>query len=287
MDVNYALLQTLTLMSKVVPIMLVSLILSNALFSLPQFSRVGEFINNLIRFSKLKSGFAIASFLIHPIVGISSLSAMYRAGKLSFRETACSAALSMLPRGFRAALLFLAPVAVSVFGVEIGLLFVSLDLISRLVVFLILLLAARFTLKDGNGNSAAESDSKFSLKEVLKVFARTVAVLFVSTFLTFLIFQMNPGENVVLLVLFSGAMSTTAGMGTAATLIHSGTMDWRFALLLVYVSRLFHVFVESFRFSMPIFTSFFGVRDGVRLLAVYAASNFLAVALATLLFSAL
>ena len=277
----------MNLMSKVVPIMFVSLILSNVFFSLPQFSRVGGAINNLIRFSNLKSGLAIASFLIHPIVGISSLSAMYRAGMLSFRETAYSVALSMLPRGLRAAILFLAPVAVSVFGVEIGLYFVSLDLISRLAIFLILLIAARFTLKDGSNDSLNEPESEFSLKEVLKVFARTVAVIFASTFLTFLIFQMNPGENVVLLVLFSGAMSTTAGMGVAATLIHSGAMEWKFALLLVYVSRLIHVFVESFRFSMPIFTSFFGVRDGVRLLGAYAASNFVAIALATLLFSAL
>ena len=233
--------------------------------------------------SNLKSGFAVASFLIHPVVGVATLSAMYKYGKLTFKETAYSTALSLLPRGFRAAILFLAPVAISILGV-IGLYFVLLDLLSRVVMFVLLIFLARLTLKDGGDDDITKSDYSFNLKEVLKVFLRTVAVLSVSTYLTFLVFQFGSHENAGLLILFSGAMSTTAGLSVAGTMIHSGMMDWRVAVFLVYVSRIIHVFVESFRFSMPMFTSFFGVRTGLKLLAVHIVSNSLSIALAALLF---
>jgi hypothetical protein len=285
-DPYTAAIKTLNLLSKVVPIMFASLILSNALFSLPQFGRVSDFMNKVVGLSNLKSGFAVASFLIHPVVGVATLSAMYKSGKLTFEETAYSTALSLLPRGFRVAVLFLAPVAVSILGV-VGLYFVLLDLLSRVVIFIILILLARVTLGDGGDDDVTKSDYSFNLKEVLKVFLRTVAVLSVSTFFTFLIFQFGSSENAGLLILFSGAMSTTAGLSVAGTMIHSGMMDWRIAVFLVYISRIIHVFVESFRFSLPIFTSFFGVRTGLKLLAVHIVSNSLSIALAALLFSVL
>ncbi len=286
MDPYIAATKTLNLLSRIVPIMFGSLILSNVLFSLPQFGRVSDFMNKIVGLSNLKSGFAIASFLIHPIVGIATLSAMYKSGKLSFEETAYSTALSLLPRGFRAAVLFLAPVAISVLGV-VGFYFVLVDLLSRVVIFIILILLVRVALKDGGDDDAIRSDYDFDFREVLRVFLRTVVVLSLSTFLTFLIFQVGFSENTGLLILFSGAMSTTAGMGVAATLIHSGVMDWKTAVLLVYVSRILHVFVESFRFSMPLFTSFFGAKTGLKLLAIHTASNALSIALAALLFSVL
>ncbi len=283
MDPYVAATKTLDLLSKIVPIMFVSLIISNALFSLPQFGRVSDFMSKVVSLSNLKSGFAVASFLIHPVVGVATLSAMYKSGKLTFKETAYSTALSLLPRGFRAVVLFLAPVAISILGV-IGLYFVLLDLLSRVVMFVLLIFLARLTLKDGGDDDITKSDYSFNLKEVLKVFLRTVAVLSVSTYLTFLVFQFGSHENAGLLILFSGAMSTTAGLSVAGTMIHSGMMDWRVAVFLVYVSRIIHVFVESFRFSMPMFTSFFGVRTGLKLLAVHIVSNSLSIALAALLF---
>ncbi len=283
MDPYVAATKTLDLLSKIVPVMFVSLIISNALFSLPQFGRVSDFMNKVVSLSNLKSGFAVASFLIHPVVGVATLSAMYKSGKLTFKETAYSTALSLLPRGFRAVVLFLAPVAISILGV-IGLYFVLLDLLSRVVMFVLLIFLARLTLKDGGDDDITKSDYSFNLKEVLKVFLRTVAVLSVSTYLTFLVFQFGSHENAGLLILFSGAMSTTAGLSVAGTMIHSGMMDWRVAVFLVYVSRIIHVFVESFRFSMPMFTSFFGVRTGLKLLAVHIVSNSLSIALAALLF---
>ncbi len=286
MDLITALLKTLDLLSKIVPIMLVSLIVANTLFSLPQFDRVYEFVNGLVGLSNLKSGFAVASFLIHPVVGISTLSAMYSSGSLSFKETAYSVALSTLPRGFRAAVLFLAPVAISILGVRAGLYFVSIDLLSRVVIFMLLIILAKMMLKDGR-DGGGKMERRFRLREVLKVFLRTVAILSVSTFLTFLIFQFDCNENAKILILLSGAMSTTAGLSVAGTLIHSGAMNWKAAVLLVYISRILHVLVESFRFSMPLFTSFFGVRDGLKLVAVHAASNSLSIALAALLFSLL
>ncbi len=265
--------------------MFASLVISNALFSTPQFGRVSKFVDRVVSASNLKSGFAVASFLIHPIVGVSTLSAMYKSGRLSFRETAYSVALSTLPRGFRAAVLFLAPIAISVFGLKVGALFVSVDLVSRFAVFFLLIAIAKTTL-DGDGDDDESLEVRgFDLLEVLKVFLRTVVVIFASTFLTFLIFQFNDYGDANLLILLSGAVSTAAGMGVAGTLMHSGVMGWKAAVILVYISRILHVFVESLRMSMPIYTSFFGVRTGMKLLAIHVVSNSVSIALAAFLFA--
>jgi len=82
MNVHTALLDVLRVVKTVAPIMLTSLVISNLIVSLPQFRLVLKPIERLTRFANLKSGVAISSYLIHPMVGTSMLSQMYKNGMI-------------------------------------------------------------------------------------------------------------------------------------------------------------------------------------------------------------
>ncbi|WP_202320178.1 hypothetical protein [Archaeoglobus neptunius] len=273
MEPEEALIRTLDLLSMILPVMFASLIATNFLFS---------------RFRKtIGGGFAVTSFLIHPVVGVSALSAMYKSGDLGLKGVARYVAISTLPRGLRAAILFLAPIAVSTLGIRIGLYFVSLDIVSRLIFSAMLVLPGIKGVSSEADVKAETNDYEFDFIDIFRVFARTTAILAASVYLTFLIFQFDAGKNADLIILFSGAMSTTAGISAAGTLINAGVLEWKRALMDVYVSRILHVFVEATRLSLPLFTSFFGFRDGLKLLIVHIVSNSLVIALAALLLSVL
>jgi len=67
MNIHIALLDVAKLVRIVAPIMLIGLLISNFLFSLPQFRLILKPIERMTRFANLRSGVAILSFLLHPI----------------------------------------------------------------------------------------------------------------------------------------------------------------------------------------------------------------------------
>ncbi len=279
MSFEDAVRESTSLVVRVAPVIFSALVISNALYASKLFRSVLLRAGSKLPFGS--AGAALAAFLLHPVVGISILSAMRRRGEISRSELTLSIALSTFPRGVRAVLLFLIPVALPTLGIEMCLKLVSLDLLSRFII--VAIVAAIF------GGRASElkverSADGLSFVQIFAVFARITMILFLSSFLVSLFFESHDGE---LAILVSGAMSTTAAIGIASTLMYRGLIDAERALFLLLVSRVLHVFVESARMSLPLYTSFFGVREGTRLLLVHVCCNAAALTLAALLALAL
>ncbi len=276
MNVYSALDDAVSLVTRVAPIILAALLASNIVFSSEIFRSI---MLQASRKLPIPGGAAMVAFLIHPILGVSILSAMRRRGEMSGAELAASIAISTFPRGLRAILLFLIPVALPTLGVGMCLKLVSLDLVSRLaiVAMVVLLFGACRNVELGKADG-------MDIVEVLRVFARVIVILFLSSFVVSLLFDSRDGEMAILV---SGAMSTTAAIGVAGTLLYRGLIDANRALFLLLVSRVLHVFVEAARMSMPIYTSFFGVREGTKLLLVHVCCDVAALSLAALLALAL
>jgi|GEM_PF-3415561 len=102
-----------------------------------------------------------------------------------------------------------------------GVKLVTLDLISKFVLFSILMTFSRFTLK------FEIVEVKFDLLYVLKTYIKIVIVVFVSAFLTYLLLNTQTDTMIIL----SGIVSTTAGICVAGTPLHAGVIDCERTLL--------------------------------------------------------
>ncbi len=100
----------------------------------------------------------------------------------------------------------------------------------------------------------------------MSVLAFFVSVLLnsdlVSSYLSFI-------PEKMLMIVLSGIASATAGISVAGSLLSKGLVDGEVALLAIFVSRFFHIFIESVRISLPIYTSFFVFRIGIRLSIIH------------------
>jgi len=293
MNVHTALLDVLRVVKTVAPIMLTSLVISNLIVSLPQFRLVLKPIERLTRFANLKSGVAISSYLIHPMVGTSMLSQMYKNGMITFRETAIAIVISTLPRSIRIMILFLAPITISILGFELGLKILALDLISKVLIVSVGVLLGKRFLTDGEIGQTRYECRGFRLRDSLKVFAKTMIVMSISTFLVSLLLSSNPLSGIdfipkeQFLIIVSGFASTTAGISVAGSLLAKGVIDEKSVLTAIYISRFFHVFVEVLRMSLPVYTSFFGFKKGIKLLSIHMACRCSSMLIALFLISIL
>ena len=291
MNIEDALLDVAKLVKTVAPIMLIGLLTSNFLFSLPQLRLILKPIERLTRFANLRSGIAISAFLLHPIVGISMLSQMYRNKLIDFRETVVAVIISTLPRGIRAMIIFLAPVSISILGFELGLKFIALEMVAKLIVVAVGISIGK-ALLSGNDFKQVEKYEceKFKIKEIIKIFLRTIAIMSVSAFFVSIILNSDfvssylgfmPKE--MLMIILSGIASTTAGISVAGSLLAKNLIDGETALFAIFISRFFHIFIESTRLSLPIYTSFFGFKIGIRLSLVHILCRCLSIAIAILI----
>lgn len=288
MDIQIALLDVIKLVKIIAPIMLIGLLISNFLFSLPQFRFILKSLEKLTKFANLRSSVAISAFLLHPIVGISMLSQMYKKRIIDFKETLITVAVSILPQGIRVIVIFLAPVSLSILGFELGLKLITLEMLSKLIVVAVCVLIGKALLSENDFKQIDEYRyERFRIEEIIKVFLRTIAVMSVSAFFVSLILNSNfvasylsfmPKE--MLMIILSGIASTTAGISVAGSLLFKGLIDGKTALFALFVSRFFHIFIESVRISMPIYTSFFGFKNGIKLLLVQTLCRCLSIAIA-------
>jgi len=213
---------------------------------------------------------------------------MYKSGLIDFRETTISVAVSTLPQGIRAAVIFLAPVSLSVLGFELGLKLITLEIASKFAAVSVGILVGKALLSGNDFRQIDEYKCKnFRIKEIIKIFLRTITVMSVSAFFVSIILNSNfvashlsfmPKES--LMIVLSGIASTTAGISVAGSLLFKGLIDSKTALFALFVSRFFHIFIESVRMSMPIYTSFFGFKNGIKLLLVQTLCRCLSIAVA-------
>ncbi len=303
MDLAKVALETFELLKMVVPIMFVGLLASNIFFSLPQVRRFIEPIDRLTSFANLRCGSVVLAFFAHPIAGLSVLSDLYRKGTLRENEVTVIFLISLIPRTIRIILMFLAPIAFSALGFFLGLIYASLELISRLGAIFVGILLGRRLVEDG---CIVESDNldgvtiKESVVRSIKLFFRTLVVFVPSVFAVMLLLDLGflnvlngmckPFMNTFgiptsgLIIIAAGTSSMVAGIGVAGSLISKGAIDGFSALVSIFVASMFHGIVECLRRSLPLNISFFG-KLGIKLTLINLAVREVAcvVALAILL----
>ena len=275
--------ETIELLRLILPMMLVGMITASFLYSLPQFKRVSDRITALASFANLKSGVAVTAFFAHKVTALSILADMHKKKLIDDREVIIASIIGMLPMGIRATILLLAPVAISALGLKLGTIYLSLELLSRLLVALIGVHLGRRYLTGGIIDYTTEISLKSSLLDALKQFCRVSLVLVPTIFAMILLLDF--GLNSILsslnldvsqlVIIVTGTSSTIAGLGVAGSLLARGEIDGRVALISLMVALALHRVVESLRHSMPINISLFG-SFGVRLTAILFLMNELA-----------
>jgi len=300
MYIEKAALETLKLLKLILPVMFIGLIVANILFSLPQFGRISGLIARLTSFGNLKSGLAIAAFLAHPVAALSMLAEMYRKRIIDEKEAVIANVVGMLPRSLRVVILFLAPVGFSALGFKVGLIYISLIIISRILVAMGCIVIGRRQLEGGDlipyNNNSKLGDSLYN---ALKQFFRITAMLTPTIFLVMLLFEAGfldtfngiakpvlavlglPDSS--LLIIATGIPSMIAGIGTAGSLLARGAIDEFSAVLSLLIASIFHSIIECLRNTLPINVSLFGKLLGMKVTVTFflarLVANILAISL--------
>jgi len=239
--------------------------------------------------NKIKYGGLMLAFLAHPIVGLSILANLYKKQILKEGGLTYLFIISLIPKTFRRMLIILGPVAISTLGLTLGLIYVSLELLSSLIVIgIITFLIVKINKNNNiiiNNINKYKYNYEFNIKECIirsvTMFFRIIAILTPSIFIVMLLlelsllkflnrlcepflvtFNLSPSG---LIIIGAGTGSMIAGIGVAGSLIAKSIIDGYSALLFIFIASFFHSIVELVRIFLPLNISFFGVRLGVKL----------------------
>jgi len=76
-------------------------------------------------------------FFAHKVTALSILADMYKKRLIEDKEVVIASIVGMFPMGVRVVVLLLAPVAISVLGLKLGIIYVLLEVLSKFMVALI------------------------------------------------------------------------------------------------------------------------------------------------------
>ena len=286
--INKVMWETIELLKIILPIIFISLIFSNIFFLLPQ-------IKNLM--NKIKYGGLMLAFLVHPIVGTSILANLYKKQILNEEKVVYLFLLSLIPKTFRRMLIILGPVAISTLGLMLGLTYITLKLLSTLIIIAIIFLIIKIINKNKTINNIEfKYDYEYSIKESivrsLTIFLRISAILVPSIFIAMLLLELGfleilneVGEQFLvtfnlspagMVIIVAGTPSMIAGIGVAGSLIAKNVIDNYSALMLILIASLFNSVIELIRIFLPLNISFFGVKLGIKLSLINFATRILA-----------
>ncbi|RLI76842.1 hypothetical protein DRP05_11980 [Archaeoglobales archaeon] len=222
-------------------------------------------------------------FFAHKVTALSILADMYKKRLIEDKEVVIASIVGMFPMGVRVVVLLLAPVAISVLGLKLGIIYVLLEVLSKFMVALIGVFLDRKYLAGGVLEYITNVSLKNSMLDAFKQFFKVLSILVPSIFLAMLLIDLSFNslvsqisiETAHLLIVVTGTTSTIAGLGVAGSLIATNEVDGKSALLLLMIASALHRIVESLRFSMPVNISLFG-SFGVRLTLILLLMNELA-----------
>lgn len=289
--------ESLTLLKIIVPSMLAGMIIASSIYSLPQFRRVSDKISALASFANLRSGIAVTAFFAHKVTALSILADMHRKELIEGKEVIIASIVGMFPMSFRIVLLMLTPLSISVLGLKLGVIYTSLELLSRFLVALIGVYLGRKYLSGGSISYSNENSIENCMLETFRQFFRVLLVLVPTIFIVTLFLNsvnsLTSALNVYtpqLAIIITGTGSSIAGIGVAGSLLVRGEIDERIALISLMVASAFHRIIESLRNSMPVSISLFGFSFGVKLTVVLLLMSelacFLAISALLILFAA-
>ncbi len=261
--------ETLRILKIVIPAIFFGLLASSYVYAIPVFRDVVKAIARFTMKFGLKSGSAVAAFLIHPVAAYSLLAELHRNGKIDDREVIIATLVGTFSRTLRLTILFLIPIAVPTLGIW-GIYYVLLVLLTRGVVSLIGLTIARKTL---NAGELREIEiPRISLKETLRRFVRVATTLSMTIFAVMLLFNLfNPKDyfsNVLpaasMIVVATGFPSMLAAIATAGSLLAKGLLSGKQLLISLFLASIAHSFVEVSRNTFPTAASIMGKNLGFK-----------------------
>ena len=264
-----AITETAHLLRIVLPRMFAGMLIAAIIYSLPAFRRVISRMDSIARFANLKTGVPIAAFFADRYSALSILSEVRKREIIGENEVIITSIIGMFPMSIRSTLLVMGPLALSALGMKYGLVYLSLDLGSKLAISLLGVMMGRTWLDGGSVAVSFRTDLRESVTQSLRQFARVVLILAPSIFIVTLIANAGmkgiPLGTAQLSIVSAGAISTVAGIGVAGTLISNGKMRGGEAVFYLIIAQMLHRVVESIRHSMPVNLSLFGTSLGIRL----------------------
>jgi len=286
--------ETINILKIVIPAIFFGLTASSYMYSIPLFKRLVERITRLTSKFGMKSGVAVAAFLIHPVVSYTLLSEFFRKKIIDEREVILAVLVGTFPRALRLTILFLIPVALPTLGVW-GIYYVALVLLTRGVISVFGIFIARKTL---NGETIDLEIPEFSLRDVISRFVKIAVVLSITIFLVMLIFNLglinylkafaphlsafglSPASVIVVV---TGFPSMLAAIATAGSLLSKGVLSGRSLLISLFLASIAHSFVEVSRNTFPVSASIMGRSLALRVATCILISRIVANLLAILL----
>jgi len=273
MGLGGAIVETVAVLKIVLPVMFIGIMASNLLFSMPKLRRIGSAVDRLLPF---KCGSVLIAFLAHPIAGLSTLSELVRRGSLRERELEDLYVLSLIPRNIRVVAMYLAPIAISSFGLTLGLTYTAIELFSRTAPVLLYT-----TIRGMNVNVRISENNAFSLRDCVSrsftLFLRASVILIPSIFLVMLLLNLGllrpvncllkylglPAPSLVVIAV--GASSMIACIGVAGSMLERGIISPYWLLTSIFIASSVHAVVDFMRRSLTLNVSLFGAKRGLRL----------------------
>ncbi len=281
-------LETFKVLRIVIPAVFLGLIASSYIYSIPVFKNVVKAIAKFTSKFGMKSGIAVAAFLIHPVTAYTLLSEMLRSGKINEKEVVIATLVGMFPRTLRLTILFLIPVAIPTLGVW-GVYYVVLILFTRALVSAFGIVLAMNTFEDGD--SFEFEIPEISLRDTLNRFFKVSATLSLTIFLVMLLFNLGlmnyfksltpfllklnlPPSSMV--VVATGFPSMLAAIATAGSLLAKGVLTGKPLLISLFLASIAHSFVEVSRNTFPVSASILGKSVGFKVAVCILLSRILA-----------
>ena len=280
------------LLAYMLPSMFIGLYLANVLGKSGHFERVGAIMAPLADGAKLSKGCAsvLTLCVLNKEAGFSMLSELNRKNGLPDKEVVVVSMLASFPLCIRSIVFFVAPVSVSILGLNVGIIFILVYFFLQLLKTMVGISAGRLMLNTGENILKVDEtakDNKFSgwanllrssvtdtiapFRRILKIVIPSVfaAILFINSgFLGWLSHMASPLTHLLglpsssCLVIVSGLPSMMVGIATAGPLVINGSMTPLEAIRTLVITSLIHSLYTVLRMSFPVNISLFGPKLG-------------------------
>ncbi|MFP3910288.1 MAG: hypothetical protein ACOC5L_01165 [Halobacteriota archaeon] len=290
----------------ILPFLFLGFFIANLIKLSPYLKYIGKPMSYLNSASRLpaRCSPALTMFFLNNWSGLGILSDFKQNKLLNDKEVFVAVLVGQFPKGMRTIIFFMGPVTLSVLGVFLGGILLSLELSIYLGIAVIGMIAGRLILNPesdinpGVGNNPntfvfenSDKGWKEKLKEALiqslREFKRIVIVL-VPTVLVILIlldlgfqeFSIEVFKSILdianlpsssVTVLIASIASQMAAVSAVGTLIAKNIITPAQSLLLLFIARALHLGIGCFKTGLPINVALFGSSLGLKVtLAVYS-----------------
>jgi hypothetical protein len=281
---------TLTIASRSLPVIGVTLLVAELLAVLGLFRRVQGFLLPLVRFARLPApaGIALVTALGSSLSADTMIASEHRAGRLNRPLTLLSAQANTLPAYVTETFTYMIPVMLPALGRKPGLFYVAAFLLTGMLKLLLIVTMGRWLAGDDHQNlplHQAENAPGLTrtillkaIQRAMRMFVRIGLMLVVATYVTTLALHagvlsgavawMRPAlmsgglPDCLVVPILSYAGSPMAGATAIGTLLKSHAVDTGSATLAALLGSLIALPVFALRYSLARNISIFGPMTG-------------------------